>query len=551
MIGNLGVSRMYELNPSLVEAPPRTVPGILRRLGPGLIIAGSIVGSGELIATTKTGAQAGFWLLWLILIGCVIKLFAQIELGRYAISSGKTTMLALSEVPGPQLEARWLRRRLSGNWLIWYWVAMFIVALAQLGGIVGGVGQSLAMTAPITGDFNDLLQAQETWDEQARSICEQLPEAEIAQLTGPDPEVRQAAQKRSQQRLVDEIGHGRPGGSTWDDVYWATLVTAVTIVLLVIGRYRLIQNVSTLFVASFTAVTVVAVFTLLRTPYAIGWGNLGEGLRFHIPRAEEMTRSPLSLVQGGLLSPLATALATFGIIGVGATELVTYPYWCLEKGYARFTGPRNDTPEWAERARGWLRVMRWDACISMVIFTFATLAFYLLGAAVLNRDGLDPEKNHMIRALSRPYQEVFGAWAWWLFLFGAFAVLYSTFFVAIAGHARVATDALRVFGVAAKSERSWLSWVKAFCVLLPLISLTFFVFIRAPAKLVLASGVMQAIMLPMLGGATLYFRYRRCDRRITPGRLWDLMLWVSAFGLLLAGGWLALTKLFPSLEQLG
>jgi len=56
---------MYELKPELVEAPPRSVPGILRRLGPGLIIAGSIVGSGELIATTKTGAQAGFWLLWL------------------------------------------------------------------------------------------------------------------------------------------------------------------------------------------------------------------------------------------------------------------------------------------------------------------------------------------------------------------------------------------------------------------------------------------------------------------------------------------------------
>ena len=44
---------------SETQAPPRTVLGTLRQLGPGLIIAGSIVGSGELIATTKTGAQAG------------------------------------------------------------------------------------------------------------------------------------------------------------------------------------------------------------------------------------------------------------------------------------------------------------------------------------------------------------------------------------------------------------------------------------------------------------------------------------------------------------
>jgi len=42
-----------------VADPPTNFFGILQKLGPGLIIAGSIVGSGELIATTKTGAQAG------------------------------------------------------------------------------------------------------------------------------------------------------------------------------------------------------------------------------------------------------------------------------------------------------------------------------------------------------------------------------------------------------------------------------------------------------------------------------------------------------------
>jgi len=55
----------------------------------------------------------------------------------------------------------------------------------------------------------------------------------------------------------------------------------------------------------------------------------------------------------------------------------------------------------------------------------------------------------------------------------------------------------------------------------------------------------------MLGGTALYFRYRRCDKRIIPGKLWDALLWLSALGLLVAGGWLALTKLFPGLERLG
>ena len=58
--------------------PPRTLAGRLREIGPGIIVSGAIVGSGELIVTTKLGAEAGFVLLWLILFSCVIKVFLQI-----------------------------------------------------------------------------------------------------------------------------------------------------------------------------------------------------------------------------------------------------------------------------------------------------------------------------------------------------------------------------------------------------------------------------------------------------------------------------------------
>ena len=105
----------------LTETPPTAIGGILRRLGPGLIVAGSIVGSGELIATTKTGAEAGFWLLWLIVIGCVIKVFCQVEFGRYSIVTGKSTMTGLAEVPGPRIAGR-------GNWIVWYWFLMWLAS---------------------------------------------------------------------------------------------------------------------------------------------------------------------------------------------------------------------------------------------------------------------------------------------------------------------------------------------------------------------------------------------------------------------------------------
>ena len=61
--------------------------------------------------------------------------------------------------------------------------------------------------------------------------------------------------------------------------------------------------------------------------------------------------------------------------------------------------------------------------------------------------------------------------------------------------------------------------------------------------MVLASGIGQAIMLPMLGGAALYFRYRRSDENLRPGRIWDAMLWLSLIGFVVIGGW-SLISLF-------
>ena len=86
----------YAMPPDAIQEPPQSLWRALRKIGPGIILAGSIVGSGELILTTKLGAEFGFIFLWLILFSCVIKVFVQIELGRYAISSGKPTLGATS-----------------------------------------------------------------------------------------------------------------------------------------------------------------------------------------------------------------------------------------------------------------------------------------------------------------------------------------------------------------------------------------------------------------------------------------------------------------------
>jgi Mn2+/Fe2+ NRAMP family transporter len=510
-----------------VTQPPQTVLGILRRLGPGLIIAGSIVGSGELIGTTKTGAEAGFWLLWLIVVGCVIKVFVQVELGRDAVVRGKTTMDALAEVPGPAIPRR-------GNWLVWYYFLMFAASIGQLGGIVGGVGQALAISLPLTEQGRRYNAYVELETKLAVAKAEQRlarQQAELAPHAGGPGEATLALDRKVahlEQELAARGPRPRPG---LDDRLWAALVSVATAGLLLVGHYALIQNVTTAMVALFTFVTVANVVAIQwTTAWAISPQEVADGLSFRLPPQH----TP------GSQTALATALKTFGIIGVGATELVAYPYWCLEKGYARFTGPRDDSPQWAERARGWMNVMRYDAWCSMVVYTIATVAFYLLGAAILGRSGLNPTGNELIRTLGVMYEPVFGRWAEVLFLLGAFAVLYSTFFVANAGHARVVTDGLRVMGLVANDPAVQRRWKRGLSGGLPLVCLAVYVLVPStPDQLVLLSGMMQALMLPMLSAAAIYFRYFRCDPRIRPGRVWDVCLWLSSLGMLVAGTYLA------------
>jgi hypothetical protein len=56
-------------------------------------------------------------------------------------------------------------------------------------------------------------------------------------------------------------------------------------------------------------------------------------------------------------------------------------------------------------------------------------------------------------------------------------------------------------------------------------------------KAVLLAGLMQAILLPMLGFAALYFRWTATDPRIKPRPVWDIALVLSCVGLLVAGVW--------------
>jgi len=85
-----------------IQAPPTRPGPMLMAIGPGLVVSGAVIGSGELINVPLRAATFGFKLFWAVVISCIIKYFLQIEIGRHCLVRNCTTVQALTGCPGPK-----------------------------------------------------------------------------------------------------------------------------------------------------------------------------------------------------------------------------------------------------------------------------------------------------------------------------------------------------------------------------------------------------------------------------------------------------------------
>lgn len=450
----------YHLTPEGVMDPPVGWRHSLRHLGPGLILSASIVGSGELIATTALGAQAGFAILWMVIFSTLVKVAVQVELARWTISTGQPALTGYNKVP-PRLGPI--------GWVNLLWVVMALSKILQVGGVLGGTALAFSILLPIGGD---------------------------------------------------------PLGGV-SLAFWTTAVAAASIALLYSNRYGLIEQGAVWLVGVFSLVTIIIALGLPFTPFAYAPEDLLGGLALSIPAGT-----------------LGAAIAMFGITGVGADEITFYTYWCIEKGYARYVGPDDGSEARAQRAKGWISVMYKDAFISWCIYTFGTVAFFIMGAAVLHPQGLVPEGNAMITTVSRMYTDTLGEWAGVLFLVGAIAVLGSTLWAAIPSWARMYTNLLAVLGVVDwhhSQERT--RWIRGFTVGLPIVWGAAYLFIQSPVLMIQIGGIATGAFLLAAVAAVWYLRRTETDPRLRGGRLFGALLAVSSVAIMLLGVYTGLSAL--------
>jgi len=438
------------------KEPPQGLFRSLRYLGPGLILSASIVGSGELIATTALGAKAGFCVLWVLILGCIIKVAVQLEYGKNCICYGKPSFQAWNGLPGPRV---W-----HLHWSIHVGLVSFAAMVIGMGAVMGGAAQA-----------------------------------------------------------ASEAFGGR-GVMLWIVILW--LIIAL---LVYSGKYRLIELAAVGMNSVFVSIILFCVFALQRTQYAFGWNDVAEGFGIRLPA-----------------EAIVLALAAFGITGLGSGEIIMYPYWCLEKGYAAWTGPRDDSPEWLRRARGWIRVMTLDAVISMIVYTVVTVAFYFLGAAVLHVQAELKDGAELISQLSQIFTEVLGPGATGLFMVGAFVVLFSTAFANTAGYSHVWTDLLglyRLYDLNNPQSRRRVFAILA--VALPAIWGLFYLWLPQPLILIAILGIANSVFLIVVAYQALVFRYRRTDKSIAPTRLYDIFLLASTAAI----GFVAMRALIATINK--
>ncbi|WP_419896762.1 Nramp family divalent metal transporter [Roseomonas sp. USHLN139] len=448
----------YHLDPAAVQEAPTGWGASLKHLGPGLILSASIVGSGELIATTTLGAKAGFALLWMVIFSTFVKVAVQVELARWTISTGQPALTGYNKL-GPHVA--------GVGWINLLWALMALSKLLQMGGVIGGVAIACSILLPLGG-----------------------PPMETTSIT-----------------------------------VWTVIVAVGSIALLWSNSYSLIEKGATALVVVFSLVTIAIALGLPFTPYAYGMDDIATGLAFTIPAGA-----------------IGAAIAMFGITGVGADELTFYTYWCVEKGYARHVGPNDGSAAWKRRAQGWIGVMYKDAFVSWCIYTFGTLAFFLMGAAVLNPQGLVPQGNEMITALSRMYTDTLGDWAGILFLLGAIAVLGSTLWAAVPSWSRMYVNLFAVMGMLDWHDPAQrLRWIRGFTIGLPLVWGLAYLFVRSPVLMIQIGGAATGVFLLAAVVAVWHLRQTETDPAIRGGSAFNALLAVSSVAIVLLGAYTGLS----------
>ncbi|MCK1823423.1 Nramp family divalent metal transporter [Streptomyces sp. XM83C] len=116
--------------------PPLRKPS-WRHIGPGIVVAATGVGAGDLVATLIAGSNFGYTLLWAAVVGCLVKISLAEAAGRWHLATGRTLFDGWASL---------------GRWTTWFF-AVYVVVW----GFVYGAAAMSSSALPLQALFPDVM----------------------------------------------------------------------------------------------------------------------------------------------------------------------------------------------------------------------------------------------------------------------------------------------------------------------------------------------------------------------------------------------------------
>jgi len=108
-----------------------------RHIGPGVVVAATGVGAGDLVATLIAGSNFGYTLLWAAVLGCLVKISLAEAAGRWHLATGRTLFDGWASL---------------GRWTLW-----FFGVYAVVWGFVYGAAAMSSSALPLQALFPDVM----------------------------------------------------------------------------------------------------------------------------------------------------------------------------------------------------------------------------------------------------------------------------------------------------------------------------------------------------------------------------------------------------------
>tara|TARA_B100001123_G_C14841941_1_gene840468 strand:- start:130 stop:705 length:576 start_codon:yes stop_codon:yes gene_type:complete len=181
-----------------------------------------------------------------------------------------------------------------------------------------------------------------------------------------------------------------------------------------------------------------------------------------------------------------------------------------------------------------------DAIFAMAVYTIVTVAFFLLGCALLHGEGsfIKVGGAEFLSNLSELYTATLGSWAGPFFYIGAFVVLFSTAFSALGAWTRQFTDAFARVGLLNFDDvKSRKKCITLLSIVIPVLWGSVYVFFKSPVWMVLVGGFVTSIILLLVLYAAVAFKKQRASSAIKTGTFYEVAFWSSSAMILFVGIW--------------